>query len=193
MMMDKDTYVEVFGGSGEANAYAVNTSGADLDKLLGDLSSVDGYVATTNVYENAQRNVDIFVRISTVLNIMYIVLSIIMASFVLLNTLIMFVSEKKRDLIILMINGYSIKYARRYIYSDTILLAIVGIIIGMLVGSAMGNLSVKAFESSVISVIYGVSLKACLCGALMSGLFTFAACMVAMKRIGSFKLSDINR
>lgn len=53
------------------------------------------------------------------------------------------ISNVLNTLIIMMINGYSIKYARRYIYSDTVLLTIVGIILGMIVGSIMGNLSVK--------------------------------------------------
>lgn len=192
MTIDKETYAEEF-GEAKANAFAVDITGVDFEKLQSELSEVDGYIATTNIYENSQRNVKIFVTISTMLNLIYIALAIVMAAFVLLNTLIMFVAEKKRELIILMINGYSVKYARRYIYSDTILLTIIGIILGMVVGSIMGNLSVSSFESSVIYVIYGISLKACLVGAVLSGLFAFVACMIAMKKIGGFKLSDINR
>ena len=49
----------------------------------------------------------------------YLLLSALMAIVVLLNLDIMFVDEKKRELIVLMINGFSVKDAKVYIYRDS--------------------------------------------------------------------------
>lgn len=49
----------------------------------------------------------------------YLLLSALMAIVVLLNLDIMFVDEKKRELIVLMINGFSVKDAKAYIYRDS--------------------------------------------------------------------------
>jgi hypothetical protein len=43
-----------------------------------------------------------------------------MAIVVLLNLDIMFVDKKKRELIVLMINGFSVKDAKAYIYRDSL-------------------------------------------------------------------------
>ena len=50
----------------------------------------------------------------------YLLLSALMAIVVLLNLDIMFVDEKKRELIVLMINGFSVKDAKAYIYRDSL-------------------------------------------------------------------------
>lgn len=49
----------------------------------------------------------------------YLLLSALMAIVVLLNVDIMFADEKKRELIVLMINGFSVKDAKAYIYRDS--------------------------------------------------------------------------
>ena len=50
----------------------------------------------------------------------YLLLSALMAIVVLLSLDIMFVDEKKRELIVLMINGFSVKDAKAYIYRDSL-------------------------------------------------------------------------
>ena len=47
-----------------------------------------------------------------------------MAIVVLLNLNAMFVEEKKRELIVLMINGFSVKDAQRYVSNDSIVLTV---------------------------------------------------------------------
>ena len=50
----------------------------------------------------------------------YLLLSALMAIVVLLSLDIMFVDEKKHELIVLMINGFSVKDAKAYIYRDSL-------------------------------------------------------------------------
>ena len=105
----------------------------------------------------------------------------------------MFIDEKKRELIVLMINGYSLRDARRYIYRDTIVMTAVGIVLGCLLGCAMGYLTAASLDSEVLYVIKTPSLQACLIGAALCAAFSTIITAISLRRIGKFSLTDINR
>jgi hypothetical protein len=65
----------------------------------------------------------------------------------------MFIDEKKRELMVLMINGFSGKDAKRYIYYDTIVLTVLGIIAGLVLGCIMGSITVGAIEPSTATFV----------------------------------------
>ena len=193
IMMSRAAYTEAFDSEATPNAFLVNTDGLDMEALEEELSAVDGYVSTTDYYSLSKRSFDAFKNVSKAMVAVYLLLSVLMAMLVLLNLLIMFVSEKKRELIVLMINGFGLKDARRYIYSDTILLTIVGIIFGLILGTIMGNLSVASFESEVTMFVHRIDWTACLIGAVLSAALAFVASVIALRQIKQFKLTDINK
>jgi putative ABC transport system permease protein len=105
----------------------------------------------------------------------------------------MFIEEKKRDLIVLMINGFSLRDAKRYIYLDSIVLTIIGIVIGIVVGSVMGYLSIQSIEFEMDDYIADPSVIACLAGVASTAFFAVLVNLIALRRIGKFKLTDINK
>ena len=129
----------------------------------------------------------------TVVVIIYLVLAILMALVVLLNLDSMFVDEKKRELIVLMINGFSTKSAKAYIYNDSIVLTIVGILLGVLFGWLMGDLTVSALEPAYGHFFRGFNLTAALLGVLGAGVLSAIMLIISLRRIPRFDLTDINR
>lgn len=191
IIMNAATFRKVFGSSVEPNALLISSGGRTKSELDGMLRGTEGFAAVYDYYNTSVITFDSFGSVAQALRALYVVLSVVMAVLVLLNLLVMFVEEKKKELIVLMINGYSRKAARRYIYSDTIVLTIVGILIGMAVGTAMGMLSVTSFESSVIYVSKQIDPIACAVGAAITAVLTFVMSCVALRRIGHFKLTDL--
>ena len=112
---------------------------------------------------------------------------------VLLNLNVMFIEEKKRDLIVLMINGFSVKDAKRYIYNDTIVLTIVGTILGVLLGCTMGSVTVGSIEPSTATFVKSPDLMAVLIGVLGSIVLSTVMSIIALRRIPKFELTDINK
>jgi len=92
-----------------------------------------------------------------------------------------------------MINGFSLKDAKRYIYRDNIALTLVGTFFGVLLGMLMGYLSVKSIEFAADSYVLTPSLLACLAGIGASFLFSFIVSLIALRRIPRFKLTDIGK
>ena len=116
-----------------------------------------------------------------------------MALMVLMNLYVMFVQEKKRELIVLMICGFSTDAAQAYIYRDSILLTIIGIILGIVLGAVMGAVSLFALEPSMGYFIKGFNVTAAVVGAVGAAAFSAGVLIYALRLIPRFNLTDINR
>ena len=193
IVVDKESYKASLGEDVKSNAFIISTFDTNRDELMAKLRDVPGYITNMYYYQVTRGSFDAFEMVSKAIVIVYIVLSIIMAFLVLLNLLVMFVNEKKRELIVLMINGYFLKDAKKYIYSDTIFLSIIGIALGCVIGTIMGNAAVSSFESNATIFLHRIDYKACAIGAGGTVILTFIVSLVALSRISKFKLTDINK
>ena len=125
--------------------------------------------------------------------LIYLALAVLMAIVVLLNLNFMFIDEKKRELIVLMINGFSVKDAKKYIYNDTFVLTVLGIILGLVVGAIMGSITVGTIEPMTAFFFKGIDWTAILVGTAVTAVLSFVMSLIALRRIPAFKLTDINK
>lgn len=166
---------------------------ADKAQTSKKLAEVPGYKALKDDYAAGYRNFGELERLLKTVVLVYIGLSCLMALIVLLNLDIMFVEERKRELIVLMINGFSTSDAKAYIYRDSLVLTAVGIVLGVAFGAFMGSLTVQALEPDNGWFIRDFSIQAGLVGVVGASVLSVAVLLYALRRIPRFKLSDINR
>jgi ABC-type antimicrobial peptide transport system permease subunit len=105
----------------------------------------------------------------------------------------MYVIEKKRELIVVRINGFSVRQTKSYISRDTIVLTVIGIIIGVFVGSLLGSMTLAALEPDQGYFIKDFNLIAACVGIAGSGVFSAVVLVVSLRAIPRFDLTDINR
>ena len=191
--MSREAYVSGFGSGAAPNAFLVDSgqlTAKDIKKALSGIKAVrmvkDDYQAAFDVFND-------FSNIAGAVVLVYLVLSVLMAVIVLFDLYTVFIEEKKKELIILMINGFSVKDARQYIYRDTIVLTIIGIIFGVIFGVVMGNVTIMTLEPDMAYFAKGIDWMACGFGAAASGVLAIVLCSLALRRISGFKLSDINK
>lgn len=193
VVMGPRAYAAEFGTAPAENALLVNTHGNDVEALGKRLKGVEGFVSLADDYTANRSNFDMFSQLSRTVVGIYLALSAVMAMVVLLNLNVMFIDEKRRELIVLMINGYSVRQAKRYIYRDTIVLTILGIIAGVALGAAMGTITVMSVEPSSAMFVRDVNLIACASGIVGSAVLAAIMSAIALRRIPRFDLTDINR
>ena len=193
IIMSREAYVSGFGSEAAPNAFLVDSgqlTAKDIKKALSGIKAVrmvkDDYQAAFDVFND-------FSNIAGAVVLVYLVLSVLMAVIVLFDLYTVFIEEKKKELIILMINGFSVKDARQYIYRDTIVLTIIGIIFGVIFGVVMGNVTIMTLEPDMAYFAKGIDWMACGFGAAASGVLAIVLCSLALRRISGFKLSDINK
>ena len=191
MIMDAQTYEMLSGEEFAANCLTLNLNGLDREVLKDELKNIDGFLSLSNYKTSASNLFNVFKLMANVMVAVYIGLSFLMAVFVIYNLLSMYIAEKKKELIVLMINGFSLKQARRYIYSDTILLTVIGVILGCLLGYVIGDYSITSLENSYIRFVHEIDWISILVGVVFTSIMTFAVSVVSLKKIEKFKLTEL--
>lgn len=192
-VMGADAYKRHFGSTPIANAVLVDTCGEGTNSVAKALADVKGFAGMRDDKALAARAFNMFSKLSKAVVVIYLALSALMAAIVLLNLDIMYVSEKKRELIVLMVCGYSTKDAKSYVRGDTIVLTLLGTLLGMVLGAVVGYLTVRSVEPPNVVFLHGVNVQACLIGAAVTLVFSFIAGFVAFRRIPKFDLTDLGR
>ena len=194
IVLSQSAYERIMGSKVSYNAYLVDARDIDATAFQAGLAeNTSDFVSYANEAQATKSLSATFNKLSFAMVAIYIALSVLMAIIVLLNLSVMFIDEKKRELIVLMINGYSLRDAKRYIYRDTIVMTAVGIVLGCLLGCAMGYLTAASLDSEVLYVIKTPNLQACLIGAALCAAFSAIITAISLRRIGKFSLTDINR
>ena len=193
ILMGTKTYKKAYSVKPTANALLVDTGATDPDELGGQLAGTKGFGGIANDKRSSRAAFDQFAKLSRTVVLVYVGLSALMAIVVLLNLDLMFIQEKKRELIVLMVCGYSARSAKGYVAYDTAFLTIVGILLGIALGTATGTLTVLSVEPSNVMFLHDINPAACLLGAAISGLFALVMGLVALRRIPRFDLTDISR
>lgn len=193
LMMTMETYNKYFDIEAKENALILNTEQAGKEQVGEWMEQTNACLFVQDFYQESKMSFDAVNSISIFVVAMYLVLSVVMALLILLNLLVMFVEEKKRELIILMINGYDLKAARRYIYSDTIFLTAIGILLGIVLGLVVGEATIHSMTSESSYFIRELYWPGCAIGAGCTAVLSFFMSCIAMRRIGDFKLSDLTR
>ena len=161
---------------------------SETDALLRD---IDGYYGIEDYTTNAYKGCEIYLNLVSALAGILIVLSLSMALFMLLNLFVQFVNEKKREIITMRINGYSVSYAQRYIYADTVILGIIGIVTGAVFGNLLGAAEMNTLYSGIIYFPQSIDFVSCLEGMGISAVFTAVMCLRALRQIRKFGVLDL--
>ena len=193
MVMGRDAYEQAFDAAFTPNAVLCNAGQVSLDDLRAKLAGVEGFGQIVDDKSGQYTVFASFSSVSRAVVLIYLALAVLMATVVLLNLNVMFIDEKKRELIVLMINGFSVKQAKRYIYNDTVFLTALGIILGLALGTVAGLISVWSMEPATASFYKVLDWPALGIATAVSIVLSTVMSAIALRRIPAFKLTDINR
>lgn len=191
LVMSKNTYKGVFDKDPIYNVYLVSNN-EDYNSFKENIANVKGTIGVKDDYSNYMSTQSIIITVSTAIIVIYIVLSLVIALCIILDLFVLFIEERKIELITIMINGYSRSSAKRYIYSDTILLSIIGILFGGIIGTFMCKWTINSVNSDMSYYMNDFNIGVCSISCIISAFIICVMCIVSLRRIDKFKLSDIN-
>ena len=193
IIMTKSTFENEFNGRKyEPNIFLLKTNNVKFDEFKKDFSNIAGITSIQDYYVAQKNMFESFLTIARAVVSVYLLLSVLLAVFILLNLYTMFVREKKNESIILMINGYSRKSVEKYFYIDTLILTILGTVIGIVVGVINGRISLDSFNNNATHFLNEINILACIIGTLFSFTLSFIMCKIALKKVKNFNCSDIS-
>ena len=171
----------------------IDSQGTRAEAVGKKLKKVSAITSVIDDYDRAMGVFGQFRKISKTVVLVYVGLAALMAIVVLYNLDVMYIMEKRRELIVLMICGFSARQAKRYVRNDTIVLTIVGILVGVVLGTVVGLYSVSAVEPTYVRFLHEVNLASCGIGAGVCAAFATVVGFFALRRIPKFELTEINR
>ena len=191
LYLSEDYAREIFGDSCQVNAYALKLSAAGETPLRDALAEEKSFVQLTTKPELAER-VEITSRTMNIVIIVMIVMSAILAAVVLLNLVKMQINQKKRELTVMRINGFTIRETAAYILKENVILTLAGIALGIIVGAGASRINLAAVETIKLQMIRQVSVPACLISAAITAVFAAAVNYLALRRIRRLSLTRID-
>jgi len=138
----KDRYTFVAGGTADV---------ASLEKAL--TAFPDTKVATTDDFAEAQTS-----DLSMILNMLYVLLalSVVVSIFGMINTLVLSVHERTRELGMLRAVGMTRRQARRMVRGESVITALIGAALGVPLGIAMAALTTRAMSEWGVELVLPV-------------------------------------
>ena len=190
MYMSDACYQRVFGKEAVHNAYLVRLNGVSADMLTEALRSVNGYES----YNPADTYKKLFDTATSVLDavvLLFILMAAVMAGVVLMNLTNIYIMQKKRELTVMRINGFTVKEVIGYVLRETAVDTVLGIVLGIGVGTLIGYRIVRSLEQSFLQLDRTVQPLAWLIGAVMTVVFTVIINVIVLRKVKNLKLTDV--
>ena len=188
MIISRESYEKLFGEACTNNAFWIrNESGKEPQQLISSVKGFEAVISKENTRQRYLKQLSVLGMITAML----IVAAGMMAFFVLLNLINMYLNNKKRELTVMRINGFTVKEVIRYVAGESVVTTVLGIILGLLAGSGFGYLIVRFIEQSQIGLVRSIDLKGWLLSSLLTGVFAVGINTIALRKVKYLKLSDM--
>ena len=190
MFMSPAYFEAVFGKAPVNNTFFVRFNGADREALLAELRDTLGFAD----YISAEEDGEIFDAATSVINatmVLLIFMAALMAGMVQMNLTNIYILQKKQELTIMRINGFTTREVIAYVTRETVFTTLAGIFLGLAAGSFLGYKIVRALEPSFVQLERSVCYPAWGYAAAITVFFTVVINAVCLKKVRHLKLTDI--
>ena len=183
---------ECLGGETPGNTVLLRSGGKDPEALRGRLSETEGFVSlASSRKEEAMLN-----GVSLMLNLVILLLSVLavmIACFILLNLVSTYVNQKKNELTIMRINGYTTGETMRYASMECYGITALGILLGLAGGQAFSVFLIRRIDQMAISFVKEPLWVSFAVSAAITAVISGTIHYFAFRKIRNLKLSDIQR
>lgn len=185
-----EAYEKIFGTDASINAYYVNLNGKNVSRFEEDLSEINSDIGYDTPDSFVLRTSSISQMYSIII-VMMIVIAIILSFMILMNMTNIYISKKRKEVIIMRINGFSYKDTIIYLIRETILTTILGILFGIVLGYFLAPLLISFCQSADNQFITAFNFRAWAIASGIEILFAFIVNLIAYRKIRSFNMREI--
>jgi ABC-type lipoprotein release transport system permease subunit len=190
MVMSAKAYETVFGEDQKTTSMLVRYAGdggAELWKRIGEIRGVVTVTDSAELRETYQSYAGVLDLIAAVLT----GIAGMMAYFILLNLANMYINNKKRELTIMRVNGFTMKETIRYVAGEAIATTVIGILLGFAAGSVLARKVISLLENGNLQFLREIQWSAWIYAALITSVFSLIIYAAALRKVKDLKLTDI--
>jgi len=191
MFMTPSSYENVFEEAPQMNMYMAKLNGADTNALVNELKETEGFKEYSDI-AYVRESCDEIASVLNSVSLICIIMSAMMAYFILLNLVSMYVHQKKKELIVMRINGFTLKEVINYMAREFFVSTAIGIVFGIASGALLGLRVVKLLESDMIRFDHTIQWSGWVFSIIITMIFVVLVCIPAFRRIKHLRLADIS-
>ena len=188
-VMTKEAYQEVFGTQARDNSFLLHDC-KDISGFSDELRNIKGVVSISSnvsLYRSALNALTALRYIILVL----IIAAGVMAYFILMNLANMYINQKKRELTVMRVNGFTTREVISYVAREAVVTTIIGILLGIAVGAVCGYLILRFVEHPSAGFYLTPSLSSWLYAAGITTLYSIGIYALSLRKVKDLKLTDI--
>ena len=103
----------------------------------------------------------------------------------------MFLNQKKRELTIMRINGFTVGEVKRYVSLELVASTVIGILLGWGMGSLLSGRVILLMESDSIHFLRSIQWEAWIIAAALAALFSTIITLIGLRKVKNLKLVDM--
>ena len=191
IVTSEEAYEKLNGKPAEKNTFFIKLNGVDGESLEKSLKAICPDITLTT----SKTIKDSYHVLEMIYNMIVLILTgfaILMSIFVLSNLTNIFVSRRKKELIVMRVNGFSSKQCIGYLTRETIATTIIAFVLAVGVGIIMARIMISFIESEFTMYERGVSIKAWVYAIFMETAFAGIIDALSFRKVKSLKVTDIN-
>lgn len=188
-VMSSSYYEETFGRPCEPTTILVRLNGADEAALAAQFDeSYDVKSFGPGDRSSFRSSMSVINSIVALLTTM----SAMLAGVVLMNLTNLLFLQKKREMTVMRINGFSVRQTVGYLLREIVATTALGIVLGIAAGAAMAYFILRSLEQSFVQFDRSISLPAWGLGAGITILFAVLVNWIVLRNVKTLKLTDVS-
>lgn len=190
IILAADQYEACFGVAPEENTFLLFLNGAEAAPLKAAAKDIPGVENISDIAET-RALYQSFASVLNLIALMMVGIAGLMAYFILLNLVNMVISQKKRELTIMRVNGFTVREVDMYVLREMILSTAIGIVLGLFAGSLLGYRVTQLLEGSSVRFMRGIQWESWLYAAVITTVYAVIINLAALKNVKTLKLTDV--
>lgn len=191
IVMSGGYYESLFGKSCEPNALLVRLNGADKEALISKLEEEAWGYESWTPYDGDRSAFEAATASINSVDALLIAIAAIMAGVVLLNLTDTYIMQKKRELTLMRINGFTVSELIGYLMRETVITTAIGILLGVAAGCGIAYYIVCSVELSYTMFDRSIYIPAWLYAAGITALFAIVINAIGLQKVSKLKLNDL--
>ena len=196
LYMTADEYRSLFGEDCENNCYYIRFDGADGTRLTNKLGSMtsnySGYISVETAQDETAK-VESLKTLFDFVAFIFVALAAALNFLIMINLTNIQVSRRMKELLVMRVNGFSLRQVVGYLIRESLFTTIVGIVISVVGGIPFAVLLVRAISTTNITLSDAVSVVAWVISVLMSALFAFIIDAISFSRVRKVPIANITQ
>lgn len=192
IVLSSQNYEELFGGEAEKNCWLLRLNGADETAVREVLPGIAGVRSVERSDAEIEQYQQVLIMYNLVV-VIIILMVIALAFMIQLNLCNIQVSRRMRELLVLRVNGFSMRQVVGYLIRETVLTSGIGIVLGVLLGVPFASFIVRKVEVSQILFVRSPFVMAWIIAAMLCAVFSLTINMIAFRRIRDIPLTNLSR